>query len=130
GLQPKATQSAVLQELTDWQTLGVEGHFHAKNPWMPYHEFLTAQLARLVGAKPSEVVAMNGLTVNLHLMMVSFYRPTKQRHKIVVERGAFPSDQYAIKSQIKYHGLQPATSLVELAPRAGEATLRDEDIVA
>lgn len=130
GLQPKAVETAVKQELEDWKTLGVEGHFHAKNPWMPYHEFLTKQMANLVGAKPIEVVAMNSLTVNLHLMMVSFYRPTKTRHKIVIEGGAFPSDQYAVASQIRYHGFDPATSLIELKPRAGEATLRTEDIEA
>ena len=103
--------------LKDWAELGVEGHFHAKNPWMPYHRLLTEQTAELVGAKPIEVVVMNSLTVNLHLMMVSFYRPTKKRHKIVVERGAFPSDQYAVKSQIRFHGFDPATSLIELTPR-------------
>lgn len=128
GLQPKATEAAVCQELEDWKNLGVEGHVHAKNPWMPYHEFLTKQIAGLVGARPSEVVAMNGLTVNLHLMMVSFYRPTKTRHKIVIEGGAFPSDRYAVLSQIRFHGFDPAVSLVELKPRAGEATLRSEDI--
>ena len=114
--------------MKDWAQLGVEGHFHAKNPWMPYHRLLTEQTAELVGAKPVEVVVMNSLTVNLHLMMVSFYRPTSERHKIVVERGAFPSDQYAVKSQIRFHGFDPATSLIELTPRPGESCLRDEDI--
>ena len=130
GLMPRATEDAVRQELTDWKTLAVEGHFHAKNPWMPYHEFLTASLARLVGAKPTEVVAMNGLTVNLHLMMVSFYRPTKTRFKIVIEGSAFPSDRYAVASQLRYHGFNPKEGLIELAPRSGEATLRTEDIEA
>jgi kynureninase len=130
GLQPKRTQEAVLQELTDWQNLGVEGHFHAKHPWMPYHEFLTEQLAALVGAKPLEVVAMNSLTVNLHLMMVSFYRPTKARSKIVIEGHAFPSDQYAVASQIRYHGFDPSDALIELFPREGEHTIRTEDIEA
>src|SRR5437867_3143682 len=120
GLQPKSVRSFVEQELKDWETLGVEGHFRAKNPWMPYHELLTEQTARLVGSKQSEVVVMNTLTVNLHLMMVSFYRPTSIRHKIVVESNAFPSDQYAVKSQIKFHGFDPALSLVELAPRTDE----------
>lgn len=128
GLQPKSVESALMQELTDWKNLGVEGHFRAKHPWMPYHEFLTKQYADLVGAKPSEVVAMNSLTVNLHLMMVSFYRPTPTRHKIMIEGGAFPSDRYAVMSQIAYHGFDPAMSLVELFPRAGETTLRTEDI--
>ncbi len=130
GLQPKRVEDAVQQELTDWKNLGVEGHFHAKNPWMPYHQFLTEKLATLVGAQPIEVVAMNTLTVNLHLLMVSFYRPTASRHKIIVEGGAFPSDQYAVASQIRFHGFDPATSLIELMPRAGERTLRNEDIEA
>lgn len=130
GLQPKATEEAILQELKDWQNLGVEGHFRAKNPWMPYHEFLTQHYAAIVGAKPSEVVAMNTLTVNLHLMMVSFYRPTPSRFKILIEKGAFPSDRYAVESQIKFHGYDPADGLIELAPREGEKTLRTEDILA
>ncbi len=128
GLQPKTAAAFVQQELRKWAELGVEGHFHAKNPWMPYHRLLTEQTAELVGAKPLEVVVMNSLTVNLHLMMVSFYRPTKERHKIVIERGAFPSDQYAVQSQIHFHGFEPATSLIELAPRPGESLLRDQDI--
>lgn len=130
GLQPRAAEAAILQELKDWQNLGVEGHFHAKNPWLPYHEFLTQQYAGLVGARASEVVAMNTLTVNLHLMMVSFYRPTRERFKIVIEGGAFPSDQYAVQSQIKFHGFDPEEALIELTPRAGEHTLRTEDIEA
>ncbi len=128
GLQPKSVRGFVEQELKDWAELGVEGHFHAKNPWMPYHELLTNQTARLVGAKPTEVVVMNTLTVNLHLMMVSFYRPTQQRHKIVIESSAFPSDQYAVKSQIAFHGFDPATSLIELPSRKDETALRTEDI--
>ncbi len=130
GLQPKTAAAYIDQELKDWAQLGVEGHFHAKNPWMPYHRLLTEQTAELVGAEPVEVVVMNSLTVNLHLMMVSFYRPTKARHKIVIERGAFPSDQYAVQSQIRFHGFDPAGSLIELAPRPGEFCLRDEDIDA
>ncbi len=128
GLQPKTATAYIEQELKDWAQLGVEGHFQAKNPWMPYHRLLTEQTAELVGAKPLEVVVMNTLTVNLHLMMVSFYRPTPSRHKIVVEGGAFPSDQYAVKSQIRFHGFDPATSLIELTPRPGESCLREEDI--
>lgn len=128
GLQPKSARTYVEQELQDWGKLGVEGHFRAKNPWMPYHELLTAQTARLTGALPSEVVVMNTLTVNLHLMMVSFYRPTAKRHKILIESNAFPSDQYAVKSQIKFHGYSPSRSLVELRPRDGESYLRAEDI--
>ncbi len=130
GLQPKTAAAYIEQELKDWAQLGVEGHFRAKNPWMPYHRLLTEQTAELMGAEPVEVVVMNSLTVNLHLMMVSFYRPTKARHKIVIERGAFPSDQYAVQSQILFHGFDPAGSLIELAPRPGEFCLRDEDINA
>ena len=128
GLQPKTARAYLDQELHDWAQLGVEGHFHAKNPWMPYHRLLTQQTAALVGAQPEEVVVMNSLTVNLHLMMVSFYRPTTKRHKILIERGAFPSDQYAVKSQIRFHGFDPASSLLELTPRDGETCMRDEDI--
>ena len=129
GLQPRSAREYVQEELDDWAKLGVEGHFHGKHPWMPYHRYLTEQTARLVGANPVEVVVMNSLTVNLQLMMVSFYRPTKERYKILVEDSAFPSDQYAVKSQIRYHGFDPATSLIELKPRAGERFLRDEDIL-
>jgi kynureninase len=128
GLQPKTAAAFVQQELDDWAELGVEGHFQAKHPWMSYHRLLTEQTAELVGAKPVEVVVMNSLTVNLHLMMVSFYRPTTIKHKIVIERGAFPSDQYAVKSQICYHGFDPATSLIELTPLPGESCLREEEI--
>jgi len=128
GLQPKSVRPYIEQELKDWERLGVEGHFRAKNPWMPYHELLTEQTARLVGARPQEVVVMNTLTVNLHLMLVSFYRPTTRRHKIVIEAHAFPSDRYAVESQIRFHGFDPKRSLIELQPRSGEATLRTEDI--
>jgi kynureninase len=128
GLQPKTVSQYIEQELKDWRELGVEGHFRARNPWMPYHRLLTEQTASLVGARPEEVVVMNSLTANLHLMMVSFYRPTSPRHKILVERGAFPSDQYAVQSQISFHGFNPASSLLELAPRPGESCIRDEDI--
>lgn len=128
GLQPRTVGSYLEQELRDWAELGVEGHFHAKNPWMPYHRLLAEQTATLVGAQPAEVVVMNSLTVNLHLMMASFYRPTKGRHKILVERGAFPSDQYAVKSQIRFHGFDPTSALIELTPRDGEVCMRDGDI--
>ncbi len=129
GLQPRRVRGYIEQELEDWELLGVEGHFQARYPWMPYHRLLTGQTARLVGAEPVEVVVMNSLTVNLHLMMVSFYRPTTERHKILIESGAFPSDQYAVKSQIRFHGFQPETSLIELQPRQGEACLRPQDIL-
>jgi kynureninase len=129
GLQPKTVRGNVEQELKDWETLAVEGHIHAKNPWLPYHEFLTKQMARIIGAKPIETVVMNSLTVNLHLMLVSFYRPAGSRTKIVIEKGAFPSDRYAVGSQIRFHGLDPAENLIELTPREGETTLRTADIL-
>ena len=120
GLQPNTTRSYIEQELTDWAALGVEGHFHAKNPWLPYHESVAGQMAEIVGARTIETVVMNSLTVNLHLLMVSFYRPTPKRHKIVIEAGAFPSDQYAVQSQIKFHNFKIESSLIELKPRDGE----------
>lgn len=128
GLQPKSTKDALMQELTDWGNLGVEGHFHAKNPWMPYHEFLTNAMAKVVGAKPIEVVVMNTLSVNLHLMMVSFYRPQGKRNKILIEYDAFPSDKYAVESQLKYHGIDPKEGMLELRARDGEELIRMEDI--
>jgi len=130
GLQPKTTRAYVEQELDDWATWGVEGHFHARKPWMPYHENLTEMTARLVGALPHEVVVMNTLTVNLHLMMTSFYRPTRERFKIMMETSPFPSDRYAFESQARFHGYDPSEAIVELVPRAGEATLRHDDILA
>ena len=129
GLQPKTTQEYVLNELEDWANYGVEGHFHARNPWMPYHEILTEQLANIVGALPTEVVAMNQLTVNLHLLMVSFYRPTKERYKVICEAKAFPSDQYMFESQAIHHGYQFEEAVIEVAPREGEHTIRHEDIL-
>lgn len=128
GLQPKRTKEYLNQELEDWANFGVGGHFHAKNPWMPYHEFLSESYAKIVGAKAAEVVAMNTLTVNLHLMMVSFYRPTEKRYKIIIEGDAFPSDIYAVESQIKHHGFSSETSLIKLRPRDGEFAVRTEDI--
>lgn len=130
GLQPKTTQDYVVNELEDWANYGVEGHFHSRNPWMPYHEILTGQLANIVGALPQEVVSMNQLTVNLHLLMVSFYRPTKQRYKIICEAKAFPSDQYAMESQVRFQGFEPADAIIEIAPKEGEYKIRTEDIVA
>ncbi len=145
GLQPKAAADALKQELDDWARFGVEGHFHAKHPWYSYHEELTSSLARLVGALPEEVVAMNQLTSNLHFLMVSFYRPSfaspstslragaqdgPKRRKILTETRPFPSDTYAFASQIAFHGGDPETDLIEVQPRAGEHTLRTEDILA
>jgi kynureninase len=114
GLQPRAVRAALVQELDDWAALGVEAHFRGKHPWMPYHNEVREGLAMLVGAQPSEVVAMNSLTANLHLLMVSFYRPTRERPAILIEAGAFPSDRYGVESQIRFHGFDPATDLIEL----------------
>ncbi|MBS1730978.1 MAG: kynureninase [Bacteroidetes bacterium] len=129
GLQPKSTKKYIQQELDDWAKLGVEGHFHAKNPWMPYHEKFAKLIAGIVGAKPHEVVVMNQLTINLHLLMVSFYKPTKKRYKIICEAKAFPSDQYALQSQVRFHGLDPQKAIIEIAPRKGEHAIRHEDIL-
>jgi kynureninase len=143
GLQPRTVPEHVERELEDWARLGVEGHLHARNPWLPYHEFLTEPMARVVGAQPIETVVMNSLTVNLHLLMVSFYRPTTERYKVVIEKGAFPSDRYAVESQIgvwstAFRRLDSRigppeggtqNGLIELAPREGETTLRTEDII-
>jgi len=129
GLQPKSTQDYILRELEDWASFGVEGHFHSRNPWMPYHEQFAEPVAKIVGAKPNEVVVMNQLTVNLHLLMVSFYRPTKKRYKIICEGKAFPSDQYALESQVKFHGLDPDKAIVEVHAREGEHNMRTEDIL-
>ena len=128
GLSPKKANEYLQQELQDWQKHGVEGHFEAEHPWVAYHELFPEKLSKIVGAKPKEVVVMNTLTVNLHLMMVSFYRPTSTRFKIVIEQAAFPSDKYAVASQLRFHGLAPKEALIELTPRAGEEKLRMEDI--
>ena len=128
GLQPKDTKKYIQQELDDWAKLGVEGHFQAKNPWMPYHEFLTETMSEIVGAKPIEVVIMNTLTTNLHLLMVSFYQPSKLKHKILIESDAFPSDRYAVETQLRFHGFDPSESLIEWSPRKGETLLNIEDL--
>lgn len=137
GLQAKTTQDYVVDELEDWASFGVEGHFHARKPWMPYHEIFPRQLSKIVGCKENEVVVMNSLTVNLHLLMVTFYRPTKQRYKIICEAKAFPSDQYAFESQARFHaclpdrqGFNPDDAVIEVTPREGEYTLRTEDIIS
>jgi len=130
GLQPRSTKSIILEELQDWATLAGEGHVRARRPWVQYHKLSKKYLAAITGAKPSEVVAMNQLTVNLHLMMVSFYRPTKQRYKIITEAGAFSSDQYAVESQLKYHNIDLQDALIEVAPREGEFAIRTEDIIS
>ncbi|HET7394841.1 MAG TPA: kynureninase [Gammaproteobacteria bacterium] len=128
GLQPKTTARYIQEELEDWQRLAVKAHFDGRRPWMPYHEFFTERTARLVGAKPIEVVNMNSLTVNLHLMMMSFYRPARERYKIVIERSAFPSDRYAVMSQLRLHGLDPEEALIELSPRKDSALISSGEI--
>ena len=130
GLQPKQTKNYVDQELQDWANLGVEGHFEAKNPWLPYHEFLTESMAKIVGAKPIEVIIMNTLTANLHFMMVSFYKPTKTRYKILIESDAFPSDKYAVESQLRHHGFEDEDGLILWKPRSGETLLNYDDLEA
>ncbi|HEX4638378.1 MAG TPA: kynureninase [Chthoniobacterales bacterium] len=129
GLMPKSAREIVDQELDDWAKLGVDAHLQAKTPWYTYHEPLREPTARIVGAKPVEVICMNSLTVNLHLLMATFYRPTKSRFKILMEYPAFPSDTYAIKTQIRHHGLDPKDALVLASPRKGEFAVRTEDIV-
>lgn len=128
GLQPKTTKEYINQELDDWAKFGVEGHTDAKNPWLPYHEFLTEGMAQIVGAKPIEVVIMNTLTTNLHLLMVSFYQPTKTKYKIVIESDAFPSDKYAVESQLRHHGFNDKEGVILWKPRKGEELLRIEDL--
>lgn len=128
GLQPKSTKTYINQELEDWANLGVEGHFEAKNPWLPYHEFLTESMAKVVGAKPIEVIVMNTLTTNLHLMMVSFYKPTKKRYKILIESDAFPSDKYAVESQLRHHGYNHEDGVVLWKPGEGEELLNYDDL--
>jgi len=130
GLQPKTTQDYVLNELEDWASFGVEGHFHARQPWFSYHEMFPQLLTRIVGALPEEIVVMNQLTVNLHLLMASFYQPTKERFKIICEAKAFPSDQYALETQAKFHGLNPDEVIIEVAPRAGAHIISTEDIIS
>lgn len=128
GCQPKAARALIEQELEDWAKLGVEAHLHGRDPWLPYHEWFRAPAARLVGGVPGEAVMMNSLTCNLHLLMVSFFRPTPERYKIVIEDSAFPSDSYAAQSQLRFHGIDPAQGLIRLKPRSGEHTLRTSDI--
>lgn len=128
GLMPKKARSYIEEELNDWSTFGVEGHFESKRPWFSYHHFFTDSLAKICGAKKTEVVAMNTLTVNLHLLMISFYKPTKGRYKIIMEAGAFPSDMYAVETQVKMHGFDPKDAIIEISPRKGEYCLRTEDI--
>jgi kynureninase len=130
GLQPKRTKEYILQELEDWAKWGVEGHFDARNPWFSYHELLTNKAAKIVGALDKEVVITHSLTTNLHLLMVSFYRPEGKRYKILCEGKAFPSDQYALESQVKFHGYDPKEAIIEIFPREGEHLIREEDILS
>ena len=129
GLQPKSVAYLMEQELEDWAKYGVEGHFQARNPWFSYHKLFNERLAKIVGAKPDEVVATNTLTVNLHLLMVSFYRPEGKRYKILMEASAFPSDQYAVETQVRMHGYDPADAIIEIAPRQGEHIIEEQDIL-
>ncbi len=130
GLQPKSTAYLMQNELDDWAAYGVEGHTQARNPWLYYHHLFSETLADIVGARKEEVVAMNTLTVNLHLLLISFYRPTPQRYKILMEAGAFPSDQYAIETQVRMYGYDPEDAIIEIHPREGEHTINEEDILA
>jgi kynureninase len=130
GLQPKTTRAYVNEELDDWAQLGVEGHVYARRPWVAYHELFPDYLVKIIGCKREEVVVMNQLTINLHLLLVTFYRPTKERFKIICEAKAFPSDQYAMESQVRLHGFDAAEAIIEVKPREGEYTIRHEDILA
>lgn len=130
GLQPKSVRAAVELELDEWAKYGVEGHFDSTNPWYSYHELLTPPMAELVGANESEVVCMNSLTTNIHLLFVSFYRPTKTRYKIISEARMFPSDRYLLETQTRFHGFAPDDAIVEIAPREGEQLIREDDILA
>ena len=130
GLQSKGVQAEIEQELGRWADLGIDGFFQGETAWLTYHKVLSAHLSPIMGARPEELIVMNTLTVNLHLMMVSFYRPTSKRYKIIMEAGAFPSDQYAVESQVSFHGFDPAEAIIEVAPRAGEELLHTEDILS
>ncbi|NNF34900.1 MAG: kynureninase [Saprospiraceae bacterium] len=129
GLQPKGAQDKVMKEMRDWKELGVKGHFTGTTPWTTFHELVNQPMADIVGAKPEEVVVMNTLTVNLHLMMVSFYRPTENRYKILMEKEAFPSDKYAVQSQLKFHGYGIDDGIIEIEARDGEKSIRLEDLL-
>ena len=130
GLQPKNVEAAIQQELQDWRSFVVGGYLHAKNPWLYYQHNFSKPLAKIMGCKENEVTVMNTLTVNLHLMMLSFYHPTKERYKIMMEAGAFPSDQYAVETQVKFHGFDPDDTIIEIAPKEGEKIIKEDDIVA
>jgi len=129
GLQPKSAKNYIQDQLNAWETNAVEGWFQGDDPWLSYHKKLSGPLSEMLGAKPAEVTVMNSLTVNLHLLMVSFYKPGNKRFKILMEAGAFPSDQYAVESQVKFHGFNLKDAVIEVSPREGETTLRTADII-
>ena len=130
GLQPKTAQEHILNDLEDWANYGVEGHVHARNPWIKYHEMFPEKLVPILGALEEELVVMNQLTINLHLLLTTFYQPTQKRYKIICEAKAFPSDQYALKSQVLLAGLDPETAIIEVQPREGEYTIRNEELIS
>ena len=130
GLQPKTAQEYVLNEMEDWANFGVEGHFHARHPWIKYHEMFPKKLSPILGANEDEIVVMNQLTINLHLLLITFYRPTKHRYKIICEAKAFPSDQYALQSQAAIWNLDPDQTIIEVHPREGEHMIRNEDVIS
>jgi kynureninase len=130
GLQPRSVEAAIRQELEDWQKLAISGYLHARNPWMTYQIPFRSPLSRIAGCLEEEVTVMNALTVNLHLLLLSFYHPTRSRYKLIMEAGAFPSDQYAVETQVKWHGYDPKEAIIEIRPRPEEKTLREEDILA
>jgi kynureninase len=130
GLQPRSAEDAIRQELADWREMAIDGYWRAKNPWMVYPQSMRGALSRLAGCREEEITVMNALTVNLHLLLLSFYRPSSSRYKILIEAGAFPSDQYAVETQVKWHGFVPAEAIVEVRPRIGERLIRSEDLLA
>jgi kynureninase len=130
GLQPRDAETAILQDLADWRNLAIDGYWHAKQPWMTYPQSMGRTLSRLAGCLEEEVTVMNALTVNLHLLLLTFYRPNQQRYKILIEAGAFPSDQFAVETQVRWHGRSPQEAIIEVAPREGERLIHEEDILA
>ena len=130
GLQPREAEEAIRQELADWRELAIEGYWKARKPWMTYPQAMSGPLSRLAGCQEEEVTVMNALTVNLHLLLLTFYRPGLQRYKILIEAGAFPSDQYAVETQVRWHGRSPQQTIIEVAPREGEKLIREEDLIA
>jgi len=130
GLQPRNTEAAIQQELKDWKEMAIGGYMHGKYPWLWYQDHFRGPLSRIVGCMEEEVTVMNTLTVNLHFLLLTFYHPDTERYKVIMEAGAFPSDQYALETQVRWHGFDPADALIEISPREGERTIREEDILA